>query len=68
MSYLIKLPDGQWLQRGKAVSRLSNASLYPHPSNAKPMLAKFPGAKLVPFEEVRDEWKQCRNAMPAKKG
>lgn len=62
MPYVVKLTDGQWVRRGKPVVRLSNASIYPHPSAAKIVLAKFPGAQLIPFSDVREQWLLARQS------
>lgn len=64
MSYLVKLPDGTWIRRGKAVKRIDNATIFPHPSAAKVALAKNAGATLVPFAEVKDAWWAAKNGHP----
>lgn len=63
MSYLVKLPDGAWLARGRPVTRIDLATLFPHPSAAKTMLERNPGAKLVPFEQIKDEWYAARASV-----
>lgn len=62
MSYLIQTADRQWVGRGKPVAHLRNASIYPHPSAAKRIQAKYPGSTLIPFSKVRDAWLKDREA------
>ncbi len=61
MPYLVKLPDGKWLRRGRAVSRIDNATIFPHPSAAKLGLQRNPGAELIPFAAIRDQWMAARH-------
>lgn len=61
MTYLVRFPDGRFCGRGKPVERISNATIYPHPSAAKKMLANNPGSVLVPFAEVKAAWWSDRN-------
>lgn len=63
MPYLVKLADGAWLSRGKPVTRIDNATIYPHPSAATDALKNHPDATLVPFAEVKAEWLVARNTL-----
>lgn len=63
MPYLVKLPDGKWLRRGKAVSRIDNATIYPHPSAAALGIKRNPGAELIPLADVRDQWMAARSDL-----
>lgn len=62
--YLVKLPNDQWMKRGKATSRLHLATIYNHPSAAKRALDSHPcaGAEIVPFSAVTDQWHADRAA------
>lgn len=63
MSYLVKLANGNWIYRGKPVARIDHATIYAHPSAARNVLLKNPGAVLVPLSTVRDEWHAARKAL-----
>lgn len=57
MSCLVQLADGTWIRGSKRVKRITNATIFPHPSAAKAALSNNAGSKLVPFAEVADEWR-----------
>lgn len=64
MPYLVKLGESQWLRRGRAVTRIRNATIYAHPSAAAQAMKKFPGATMVPLADVREDWLQDQRVAP----
>lgn len=62
MGYLVRLKDGNWAHRGKPTQRIDCATYFPHPSSAKKVIQDNPGAELVPFAQVQDEWLAARKA------